>query len=330
MFQQQRCSLNEDQSSECNMSSSIWRFRPSALIAANNVFISQSSREKLEDFYEDDNRSAQQAGVTILPRYDSSRIRTLQWNINSGYYHYKDQSSNIINAIRNADADVIVLNEYCNEKSFEDDLKAAGYSYSRIGTVDYPTAIATRLKVLEEKEIILSYDRSALLIKAQASGAEENSHVWVIGTHINFMSGTRRNEEMQVLLKKLTKKGLVSGGSTTTKTNERIVLVGDLNQQRERDYSPEEWERILAGMEHRRSCVDDGVYNMLSDHGFVCVWDQRTSSLTTNWEGNLPPATHWSGTIVDYSYGYNVDPVAVSIGADSSSDHRMTVCDWSW
>ena len=43
-----------------------------------------------------------------------------------------------------------------------------------------------------------------------------------------------------------------------------------------------------------------------------------------------PPATHWSGTVVDFSYGRNVAPVSVSVGAPGLSDHRMTVCDWSW
>ena len=112
-------------------------------------------------------------------------------------------------------------------------------------------------------------------------------------------------------------------------TKERSLLVGDLNQQREHDYTSDEWEQIRSGMEHRRSCEDDGVAKLLMDQGFVCAWDSAPPP-KTNWETSRPPATHWSGTIVDYSYGCNISPITMSISPAGWSDHRMTVCDWNW
>jgi hypothetical protein len=86
---------------------------------------------------------------------------------------------------------------------------------------------------------------------------------------------------------------------------------------------------------------------LLMDQGFVCAWNNNgdgnnskkhyddaemvkaTSTVVTNWETSHPPAMHWSGTIVDYSYGRNILAVAVSISPAGWSDHRMTVCDWT-
>lgn len=311
------------------MASSFWKFRPSALVtsaASAFTFTSAFSRAELTDYYEEDNRRAMQEGVKILQRPESSKLRILQWNINSGrhnnHLHPGDTvQKGLIDAIRDADADVVVLNEYCDNRfakleTFEKDLKALGY-HVECATVDYPTAMVTRLKVKERKEVILSWDRSALLAQVET---KDNELVWVIGTHLNHMCGERRQEEMQILTKELSEMEL---------DEEHVVLVGDLNQQRSQDYASDEWGRICLGMEDRNSCQDDGVAKMLTDQGFVCAWDE-TPLPQTNWETPHPPATHWSSTIVDYSYGCNASPLTLSISPVGWSDHRLTVCDWAW
>lgn len=322
-------------------SSSFWKFRPSALASAISAYTSAYSRDELTELYEYDNQRAAREDVTILSRSESSKLRTLQWNINNGRHNFDKHSSfviqkGLVDAIKDSDADVVVLNEYSRKiayrwhQTFEEDLKAIGYSYVECATVDYPTAIATRLKVKQYKEIQLSYDRSALLAQVQT---KNGTLVWVIGTHINFACGEQRMEEMQALVTELEKFFVLDDMRWCSKKNcaTKIVLVGDLNQQRENDYAPEEWELIRSGMETRGSCQDDGVAQLLSDQGFVCAWDSKAPHPPkTNWETAHPPATHWSGTIVDYSYGRNVSPLNVSVGPDGWSDHRMTVCDWTW
>ena len=42
-----------------------------------------------------------------------------------------------------------------------------------------------------------------------------------------------------------------------------------------------------------------------------------------------PPATHWTGTIVDYAYGRNLTAEGVYISPAYWSDHRMIVTDWA-
>mmetsp|Transcript_2163 Transcript_2163/g.3114 ORF Transcript_2163/g.3114 Transcript_2163/m.3114 type:complete len:324 (-) Transcript_2163:70-1041(-) len=319
-------------------SPTLWNFRPSSLSSDTNVYTLPSSRRDLEDFYEEDNHRARQEGVGILPKSSQTKLRTCQWNINNGFYLmgkllHTDIQQGILDAIRHADADVVVLNEYHHCQYFENQLKSMGYSSLLWTSKGCPTAIATRLRVDLQKDIRLSYERSALLMRVQVPHDNE-SCVWVVGTHLDYQNGKQRNREIRVLLDKLGTMGILSNDEATSAVK-RTVLVGDLNQQRPHDYAPHEWRRIRSGMVYRRSCQDDGVSKLLTDQGFVCAWDYNDNSkeattTRTNWETPHPPSTHWSGTIVDYSYGRNITAVAVSIDSVACSDHRMTVCDWSW
>ena len=179
--------------------SSSWTFRPAALASADNVYTTRASRGRLEHYYDEDNRRASDEGVEILSRPESAKIRTAQWNINSGWRDPHSKSAGLIHTIREADADVVVLNEYMNEVSFEKQLRDLGYSFVDCATVDFPTALATRLEVKEHREIRLSDDRSALLARLQTDGGT----VWVIGTHVNFVWGEQRRKEMEALHKEL-------------------------------------------------------------------------------------------------------------------------------
>ena len=63
--------------------------------------------------------------------------------------------------------------------------------------------------------------------------SENDTLVWVIDTHLNHVCGGQSQEEILVLLKELNGMGIVG-------TKERSLFVGDLNQQREHDYSSDE------------------------------------------------------------------------------------------
>lgn len=110
-----------------------------------------------------------------------------------------------------------------------------------------------------------------------------------------------------------------------------VLIVGDFNQQRKGDYLDEEWERIKANMECRdiRSFTD-GVDELLASHGFACVWDAVPPD-ARNWPSHEPPpATHWSGTVIDYVYskGRHVQNVGAYVSPSGLSDHRLIVTDW--
>ena len=70
------------------------------------------------------------------------------------------------------------------------------------------------------------------------------------------------------------------------------------------------------------------------------MWSARSLTQTlrnpktppqTNWNPNHPPpATHWTGTIVDYTYikDHQLELSGVYVSPNPLSDHRLVVCDW--
>ena len=222
--------------SSVSSTSTNWSFRPLALQSTADIYTIPPfhSRQRLEECYEEDNNRAIHEGIKILSPPNAAadddksnnRIRTLQWNINSGYHMNSstekdvDIQKGIVNTIRDTNADFIVLNEYVDV--LDADLHRLGYTV-RMGTVDYPTAVATRLHIIQQREIILSHDRSAILTEVRVASEEEegsdnnissirrtNDTVWIIGTHINFQSGKQRNIEMQILMKEIDKMSIIN------------------------------------------------------------------------------------------------------------------------
>jgi len=299
-----------------------WDFRPSAL---SLLSYSTTSSERLVEQYLKDNKRADEADVKIHARPESAFLRTLQWNIH-GWTTATNDSSPVISkgirdAIFNADADVVILNEYDWENrdgrhiAFERKLREQGYTFY-CATVFCPTAVATRLHVNEVREIRLSEERSALVLNVE----HDLGSFWVIGTHLDHLNGQQRRQEIDVLMQEL---------ELCCHDDDRIVMAGDLNQQRRQDYTKAEWKLISESMTRRKACQDDGVAVRLKKARFVCAWDGLHPS-KSNWATSKPPSTHWSGSVVDYSYGRNVQADGVSVSKAGWSDHRMTVCDWKW
>ena len=109
-----------------------------------------------------------------------------------------------------------------------------------------------------------------------------------------------------------------------------VMIIGDFNQQRKQDYTRDEWQMICENKQRRKSPLDDGVAYLLSAFGYRCICD-RPFAKQTNWSPlDPPPATHWSGTIVDHTY-YKDDRLllnGVYVSPSNLSDHRLVVCDW--
>lgn len=329
-----------------------WTRRPSVL-SLENYKDAKLSRESFLEHYQEDNRLAAASASpgsqasAVPPR--SSRFRTLQWNLNgwasdNGTLNSLTYSKQITATILQADADCIILNEYhWNDSSraheeLEKKLLGLGYTTQMCGTVFCPTFLATRWHSSHKAELILSKERSAMVMRLMD---DQGEFVTVIGTHLDHRDGQLRHKEMQKLLQDLfcqqrhgnpqeeqgadfADDDIIDIGADT-----RIILAGDLNQQRQIDYPHEEWESAIApSMVRRQVCLDDGVDTLLQKEGFLCAWEN--GSPTTNWTTQHPPSTHWSGTVVDYSYGRNVAVNAVFISPVGWSDHRMTVVDWTW
>lgn len=325
----------------------------------------------------------------------SSSLRCLQWNIQA-FTSPKDErnmhtiTAGIIRAICETDSDVLVLNEIhwremqmlCNENNanpvphyhhcertkkvigssqalLEEVLRLRGYHFSRVANHgDTPTMIVTRKKILDHKEIVLSGNRSALCLLLEASSSfSQNGPCWVVGTHLDAFDAGARRSEIRTLL------GELSGGGGRSVP---ILIAGDFNQQRSRDYTESEWKRVASNACLRKVPLDDGVCGILEESGFRCVLDDArkntndhsgsasagaSQGVLCNWNQNQPPpSTHWSGTTIDYTYYFSnsnnsnnnnnqrsstatttttLAPHGVYVGPAGFSDHRMTVTDWT-
>jgi endonuclease/exonuclease/phosphatase family metal-dependent hydrolase len=341
-----------------------WKLRPSALwtvadadgetgdtaaVGANNFYTEHGSRSLLTSLYNQDNDQA--SNVNILPKDETTvKLRTLNWNINMARYNSTflnchETAKNIANEIlETGELDVIVLNEYppnLHEVCSKDLHAIGGLSTFQLAPIDYGTAIASRYRPEQTHSIPLSPWRTGEIFQIQCLQNEKhndesrvvNEYVWVVGTHLDHARGRQRLREMRTLLKELK---VIFKNAGTRLEKERVIILGDFNQPREKDYSCEEWTMISEGLLYRGERLDDGVSSLLEAHGFRCVYDainsEHPQGVKTNWQTHHPPATHWSGTIIDFAYYHgDIQPESVSIGPGGGfSDHRMVVVDWKW
>eukprot|EP00535_Pseudo-nitzschia_heimii_P008625 CAMPEP_0197178256 /NCGR_PEP_ID=MMETSP1423-20130617/3599_1 /TAXON_ID=476441 /ORGANISM="Pseudo-nitzschia heimii, Strain UNC1101" /LENGTH=582 /DNA_ID=CAMNT_0042627963 /DNA_START=470 /DNA_END=2215 /DNA_ORIENTATION=+ len=334
--------------------------RPSLSDRVNNSS-NNNSKRKLRDvrdalFSASSSSSESSAAASSLSSSSSSSssvLRCLQWNIQA-FSSPKDErnmhtiTAGIIRSICETDSDVLVLNEihwkeattadsscstchggyyHCestkkairsSQALLEEVLRLRGYHYSRVaGHGDTPTMIATRKKVLASKEVVLSDNRSALCLLLELGGG--SARCWAVGTHLDAFCAGRRRSEIRKLLDEADR----SGGVVP------VLVAGDFNQQRCRDYTPSEWRRVGASADLRGVPRDDGVADLLEEGGFRCVLDDvragggrgevdysaaaesesstsSTTKVACNWDQSQPPpSTHWSGTTIDYTYYHN-------------------------
>jgi len=334
-----------------------WTFRPSAL---QTKCYSKLTIDELISHYIKDNERANREGVMVpLPPSSVSKLRTIQWNIHNWMTSRDERNDTITRGIADSifegKPDVIVLNEYIwidrrgngrkqatrvsPQKLFQQELRRQGYAFycgknKRTQAVDSPTFIATTKVVRHYLEIPLSIDRSALCVQIDT---EDDNGLWIIGTHLDAWDGDKRKQEMTKLLK------YIQDHNGMFHPQGPVIIVGDFNQQRSSDYLPGEWGEVMKSLNQRKVCHNDGVSNLLRNHYFACVFDRpkndqknrknaktyMNTAVQCNWgKKERPPSTHWSGTIVDYSYSRNVPVHGIYVHPSGFSDHRMTVCDW--
>ena len=315
----------------------LWR-RPSALSLANYATISVDS---LFRHYMHDNEQA--ANVKDPPAKPSRAFRVCQWNVH--YFCSTDSSGGCVRTFNKVftelmrhDPDVIVLNEFAAEDpnenlSFLRRLENEGYKHLRAADIHFPTVVLVRYEgeVDHIEDFALDLDRRAVMIGLKLPEKNESQqdsiettkprHLWIYGTHLHHVEDFpgRRLSEM---------KNLMNHVQNRPQTD-AFLIVGDFNQQREQDYTPTEWRRIVANKAHRtESFTSDGVAELLQrTHGFTCVWD---NALNRNWPAtDPPPATHWSGTVIDYTYSRNLQNVGAYVSSMGSSDHRLVISDWT-
>lgn len=307
----------------------IWSNRPLAL----GVFeYAQQSAWNLQDLYETENEQEQHVKVPARP--PRGVLRVCQWNVQSFQYcdHGQSCAREIAHALLKIEPDIIVLNEYCsmdpqepNARLLEQELRDNGYPTLHVAQGEYPTAVLTRLEVDVQDDFSLKTTRNAVVLRVKVPYF--NQYVWLYGTHLNHFEDMEghRLREMRVLTNRIGDDLDQVGDSLDSVP---VLIVGDFNQQRAIDYTTQEWESIVQSKERRREAsVEDGVdHHLQHDMGFVCAWDAFDDC---NWNPNHPPpATHWSGTVIDYAYSKNLRAQGVYVSPVGLSDHRLCVTDW--
>jgi hypothetical protein len=177
-----------------------------------------------------------------------------------------------------------------SQSLLEEVLRLRGYHYSRVASHgDTPTMIATRKKVLSSKEVILSDNRSALclLIELETeattvtsnsnskSGSSSSSCCWVVGTHLDAFDAEGRRNEIRTLLKQHNDANGRNNNNNNNANNVAvpILIAGDFNQQRSKDYTASEWKKVAGSADLRSVPLEDGVASILEKGGFKCILD---------------------------------------------------------
>ena len=285
-------------------------------------------------------------------------------NGNSRYKDGPELATAVVETLLEVDADVLVLNEFGMAAGHQDEagrqcainlLEKHGYTIQVADGCYCPTAIAIKKSVLpiegyhkfqldlmraavgvqvkinpnNHNNSVISIDESTGSIRYTTTNQDKDSHkVWIYGTHLEDSDdggGHYRQEEIKCLLETI-------GVETPN-----VMIIGDFNQQRRQDYTHEEWELLAENKERRQSPLDDGVAYLLRAFGYSSIWDvdyhKNTTSKPprTNWNPeHPPPSTHWTGTIVDYTYikDERLELAGVYVSPSDLSDHRLIVCDW--
>lgn len=251
------------------------------------------TRDELCESYLKDGDTAANGGVQIPAPPSGSNLRTCRWNVHYFVptneeldYNTNKQALAITKQLLETTVDVIVLNEFGidapklwtrsirnKKKSINicwDLLEQHGYTL-HLSPCSFPTAVATKRKVCGTiSKLHLDLERAAVAVPIQPAGG--GPLLWTYGTHLEASdsgNGKERWLEMETLLSRVEKMW-----KRTTKqedTAPRIMIVGDLNQQRRVDYTKEEWDKIGDSKRRRDAPLDDGS-TMLAETGFHCVF----------------------------------------------------------
>merc|ERR1712182_79252 len=107
-----------------------------------------------------------------------------------------------------------------------------------------------------------------------------------------------------------------------------MLVVGDFNQTRQRDYSSEEWGIIQHG-KSKQALGEPEVCALFEAHSFKCSLDKDWPPSMRNWPaGAYPPPTHWTGMAIDYSLARGLNLHGVYVSPTHLSDHSPVICDW--
>ncbi len=213
------------------------------------------------------------------------------------------------------DADVLVLNEFVPVKDTRsmDGLvdrleRSLGYVHHTVKgspscrDVTYVTVVFSRLPLEERQQIGLWEDRHAVRVCVEGG-------LQVVGMHLDVYddSGKTRNKQAEQVLAKV-------------RPLANVVLAGDMNALRRKDYSAEEWEKLAAHDALRKVALETGAIDAIEKAGFRDSFEGV---------GATPACTTWSGRRIDYVFlkTPNWKVVRSFVVHSAASDHIPVVVD---
>eukprot|EP00747_Dinoflagellata_sp_TGD_P170786 gnl/TRDRNA2_/TRDRNA2_203232_c0_seq1.p1 gnl/TRDRNA2_/TRDRNA2_203232_c0~~gnl/TRDRNA2_/TRDRNA2_203232_c0_seq1.p1 ORF type:complete len:338 (-),score=50.80 gnl/TRDRNA2_/TRDRNA2_203232_c0_seq1:190-1155(-) len=260
-------------------------------------------------------------------------LRLLQWNL----HNFKDvwsepqDATDFAELVLGADPDVLILQEcglrhddlYNDSEPahmFAKQLNRAGYSLTPHG-VDMPIVLASRLPVSRRETVPLdssNFGAGKYCAAFACIRIPSGTDVCIYGTHLNYRNAEPpRSQQIDALLLHCQQ----------FPSDTAVLVVADFNQQRKRDYAPDEWAMISECMCNRGEPEDDHVCSKLEQAGFKCCLD--STSARRNWPlSAYPPPTHWTGTIVDYAFSRCLEADGMYVIQTHFSDHFPLVTDW--
>lgn len=277
---------------------------------------------------------------SIPPRRSSeASLRVLQWNLHNFWnvWGTAQDPSLVARFACSSDADVMVFQECGSQphdlyqegtqaQVFADRISEAGYRLMPVGVCEpHITVLATRNALVVERQEQVPLDDAfygmgeyrAAYARLVLAGSEDR--ICVYGIHLNHRGdkGPKRLAQVNRVL---------THYSCPVESTCPALIVGDFNQQRRADYSPEDWDRICCSNAERGQPEDDGVNARLQEVGFECCLDNE--SCGHNWTTRHPTLTHWSCTVVDYAYSRGMTARGTYILSTPFSDHLPVVTDW--
>jgi len=275
------------------------------------------------------------------PLGDASLLRVAQWNVNnfSGCYDGNVPDPwQIVELALSLEADVLVLNEFYawdDQTAVKNTFLAEGYELAFSDT-DFPTLLAKRCPSIgKARSLVFSHSKD-IMAKAASGPSTCRLHraatsctlrlasgeaMVIYATHLNHIDGGgARREEAKAVLDDIRGRGAEAP---------HVLVVADFNQPRKCDYSPDEWMALARSAAEREEPEDDGVATLFEGDGFACSLD-LSHLADRNWPvGALPPPTHWTGTVIDYSFARGLHLQGTYVVPTLLSDHFPVVSDWS-
>ena len=269
----------------------------------------------------------------------SGVLRFVTWNVNNlmGLGGEGASHENVLAALKAMDADVIVLQESCNdgmpytdepwEKSclevaaLDAALRKAGYELYRSAS-PCPTLLASRLPVVTSESIDLDAhheNRGRIGVCAGRLTREADGKTLAPEAKALHQHRAALYAELELSRRSRRKLGLYAThlhhsfytddgqprraevaallADRPKRKGTPALVLGDLNQPRKQDMPESDWAIVRQA---KKWVEDDGVAAALVSAGLVNAWDAEGRK--ANYKGAAPPTTHWSGCCVDYVY----------------------------